>query len=572
MKWTDENIDKLFQEGAEKQSFAFKQEYWEEFSASLSDAAPLSDASDEALDSAFQESAANQSFDYKPEFWEAFAADLPSDAPLSQVPDATFDSAFQENAAAISVDYKPEFWNEFSDSLSSSIASTENVTDNEVDAMYRAEASNLSFVYQPSYWEEMAAMLRRRRRRPEFLWFGLSSVFATALIALLFLEQSPLQMTWDTPEYAFEGLSPEAVQNQNRSIAANNSVNNGTNDAVNYGIDSPQGQWVNGTTPSTPVANNGNIAVNNNSKANTGRDNTNPVPVTPISNQSMTRMNRIMPQLIVTASYTPAASISVGTRSIKEMKALASLNPRALESSEMAAENTLAETNYPGLLNYKGGIESRLYVQGVTGVSQSLLANSDAISTSYGLGLGWQIEKRNWTFNLGSNLLINNYSDIQITGEAVRHQNFSGGTIRRDFDFGQVMTAELDFSVGYSLGRHQFRLGIRPSYDIQSFVKEYEIMTTLSEDLEIDETVSTSQGRNTEMDEFQRWGLKPTFGYAYRFASDWTLGFSVSAEVLPSISLTSKYETVDYQEVIGANRTLPIDGQLYIRKTLNFRQ
>ncbi|GAB5416507.1 MAG: hypothetical protein Crog4KO_09070 [Crocinitomicaceae bacterium] len=570
MKWTDENIDKLFQEGADKQSFAFKQEYWEEFSADLSDHAPLSETSDEALDTAFQESAANQSFDYKPEYWDAFAASLPSDAPLSQAPDASFDSAFQENAAAISVDYKPEFWNEFSDSLSSSIAATENVTDIEVDAMYREEAANLSFVYQPSYWEEMAAMLRRRRRRPEFLWFGLSSIFATAFIALLFVEQSPLQMTWNTPEYAFGELTPEAAQAQNRSIAANNSANSGSSNALNYGNEFAQGSLVNGKTPSTPVANNENIAMNNGANSNTGLSNTNPAEGTPNATDGMIRMNRIMPQLIVTASYTP--SVTAGGRTMGELKELTPLNPRALEVSEVAFDNTLAETNYPNLLDYKGGIQSRLYVQGVTGVSQSLLANSDALSTSYGLGLGWQIEKRNWIFNLGSNLIVNNYSDIQITGEAVRHQDFSGGTVRRDFDFGQVMTAELDFSIGYSFGRHQFRLGIRPSYDVQSFVKEYEVLTMLSEDLEIDETISTSQGRNTEMDEFQRWGLKPTFGYAYSFASDWTLGLSLSAEVMPSISLTSKYETVDYQDLIGANRTLPIDGQLYIRKTLNFRK
>lgn len=570
MKLTDEQIDTLFKESAAKQAFAYKPEYWEEFSASLPDITPLSEASDAELDAAFQQSAAQQSFDYKPEYWDAFAAGLATKTPLSQASDADFDAVFQERAADISVDYKPEFWNEFSDSLSS-IASTENTTDIEVDALYREEVANLSFAYQPSYWEEMAAMLRRRRRRPEFLWFGLSGIFAATLITMLFMERSPLKVTWDAPEFNVGNMPPETNGSRTSTLAFNSHNSSAEHNTVQASVTEESTVLHSENQTSDRIANttNGNNSTSKRSEINSHVA-TNHTPNNSHQNTAnITRTKPVAPKLPLTPqTLSPEMRLTADNQeNVTEADAL---EPRTLESSELPYDNALAMTN---LRNYKGGLRSGFYVQGVAGISESLLANSDALSTSYGLGFGWQIHHRNWTFNAGSNLIVNNYSDIKFENDAVRHQQFGGGLLHSKWEISQVITAELDLGLGYNVGRHQFRLGLRPSYDVRSYYTQKDVFNRTDGNTEADAiVVSTFKSFDTELDQFQRLGLKPSLGYAYNFRSGWIVGMAVGTELMTSISATSNTPGFNYFERIGENNTLPIDGQLYIRKTLNYRR
>jgi hypothetical protein len=64
------------------------------------------------------------------------------------------------------------------------------------------------------------------------------------------------------------------------------------------------------------------------------------------------------------------------------------------------------------------------------------------------------------------------------------------------------------------------------------------------------------------MEGIKQWGVKPSVGYAYTFPRDWTVGMTVGTEILPSIN-------EDF--INGVNNRLPIDGQLYLRKTLNLK-
>lgn len=614
MKLTDKQIDKLFQDGAAKQSFAYKPEYWEEFSASLSDNTPLSEASDgdfdaafqedaanqsfeykpefweefsasldtaplsqapdDALDAAFQEEAANQSFDYKPEFWEEFSASLPDNTPLSQAPDDALDAAFQEDASSISVDYKPEFWNEFSDELSS-IAATENVTDSEVDALYREEAAKLSFVYHPAYWEDMAAMLRRRRRRPEFLWFGLSGVFATAIIAMFFVQQSPVSV----PEFTWNGLNGTE---RNGNNVASNGTNPAENDVFQNGNNvqnvnnTELNPEANGNNPINLAhnANNGNNPINGannrngNNPVNGNQANVGPTLVTnnpqanPNNAQVMPRMNRIMPTLVMTTAHIePKGRAIEGVTSQEDL----TLNPLSAKAPETvtAFNNDLAEVGeFPGFRPYKRAPFTSLYVQGVGGISESLITPSDAFGTSYGIGAGITASRKNWTFNAGSNVVIENYNDLELTRVAKQYIHFSSTERRQDLQYKNLYSVELDLGLGYNFGRHQVRVGIRPSYTYNARV-DYVETNVYNDQGETVETSESRQGQYGYLGALQLWGVKPTIGYAYHLPSNWSIGLNIGTELMPSIN---------EEFISGVNNRLPLDGQLYIRRTLNFKK
>ncbi|MDB3906036.1 hypothetical protein N9355_01020 [Crocinitomicaceae bacterium] len=572
MKLTDEQIDKLFQDGAAKQSFAYKPEFWEEFSSSLSNNAPLSEASDDALDAAFQEEAAKQSIAYKPEFWEEFSATLPDNTPLSQVPDDALDSAFQKEASNIAVAYKPEFWSEFSDELSS-IASTENVTDNEVDAMYRDGAAKLSFVYHPSYWEEMAAMLRRRRRRPEFLWFGLSGVFTATIIAMFFIQQGPLELT--VPEFVWNGINPAQQRANNvTSNASNNSENDAfqnTNDVQNGNIASNAGLngTPNGNTPN-------NIASNGNNPMNGSQVNLDPtlVPnhqqVNPNNAQITPRLNRVTPNLVMTTvlnepTRAPQATTTLNSSGQETVQDDITLDPLSAKSlgTLSTLNNELAEVEeFPGFRPYKRAPLTSFYVQGVGGISESLITPSDAFGTSYGIGAGIMAHKRNWTFNIGSNVVIENYSDLELTRVAKQYVHFSSTESRQDLQYRNLYSVELDLGVGYNFGRHQVHMGIRPSYTYNARV-DYSETNIYNSQGEMIETSESRQGQYGYLGALQLWGLKPTIGYGYSFPSNWSIGLNIGTELRQSIN---------EEFISGVNNRLPLDGQLYIRKTLNFKK
>jgi len=553
MKLTDDQIDKLFQEGAAKQNFAYKPEYWEEFSASLSDSAPLSEASDDTLDAAFQEEASNQSFEYKPEYWEEFAATLPDNTPLSQTTDDALDAAFQKDASKISVDYNPEFWNEFSDGLPLMVA-TEDVTDTEVDALYREEAAKLSFVYHPSYWEEMAAMLRRRRRRPEFLWFGMSGIFATAIIAMFFVQQSPVEL-W-TPEFSWNGIEGEAfdtpanqntvASNQTSGTLTENDISNNQNDIAQSAVTVQGSNGVN--TNNTPnSATNATQNTNGNDLATTNR------------------RNRITPNLVITTAYT-TANENTSERNVNAesegnnvvLTPMDSRTPGALTAINPTLEDAFSEL--PRLRPYKGGWQSSIYVQGIGGISESLITPSESIASSYGIGAGFTVGKGNWTANLGGNVLVENFSDLHLTRVGKQYVDFSSQTSREDYEFKNFYTVEMDLGLAYNFGRHQLRAGVRPSYTYNARV-DYSETSVFNDQGEIIETNESRKGEFGYLGALQLWGIKPTLGYAYNFPSNWTLGVNFGAELHPSINETF---------ISGVNRSLPIDGQLYLRKTLKF--
>ena len=63
------------------------------------------------------------------------------------------------------------------------------------------------------------------------------------------------------------------------------------------------------------------------------------------------------------------------------------------------------------------------------------------------------------------------------------------------------------------------------------------------------------------MEGIRRFGLKPMIGYSIDLPSNITIGLNIGAQVMPSVN----EEYID-----GQNNKLPIDGQLYFRKSISF--
>jgi hypothetical protein len=63
------------------------------------------------------------------------------------------------------------------------------------------------------------------------------------------------------------------------------------------------------------------------------------------------------------------------------------------------------------------------------------------------------------------------------------------------------------------------------------------------------------------MDGLRRFGIRPTFGYSFSLTPTMELGLNVGTQLMPQVN----DEFLD-----GENNKLPIDGQIYFRKSLRF--
>lgn len=501
---------------------------------------------DNDIDKLFQDSAGKASFEYNPEFWEEFSASLPVSASVSNMTDAEVDALFKADAEKNAFTYKPEYWNDFTASLPL-ILPTEEVTDAEVDELYRESSRQLSFKYKHSYWEEMAAMLRSRRR-PDFLWFGFSGIFAVALIYGILTPQSPLGANFDFVSELTEKMAPsenQALTAQNGSANQEKIEHAGYNTSSNELDGNGTSLKANNTQKKTTI--NNSDLTNNQQEiiADTKSANGDSQQGTPLQKKAW------MKSFIVTKDI-----ISPKTRESETYDAPSHLN--ALSISTEMETGTLTPWSPPGVRN---DAQFSIYAQVIGGISQSSITPSEFMSNSYGIGAGVVINKRNWTINLGSNVLVENYNDLLLTRSA-KVYGFGSDLYRFDLHYKHLFVTELDLSLGYNLGRHRFNVGLRPSFAFSSEVdiNETSITSSQGEMIENEEKRTSVYGF---MEGVNRFGVKPMIGYAYYFKGNWTLGANLGVELLPAIN----------EEFInGTNNRAPLDGQLYIRKNFNIRK
>ncbi|NRA12975.1 MAG: hypothetical protein HRT57_13560 [Crocinitomicaceae bacterium] len=434
MKWTDKDIDKLYSEGSEGLSFEYKEGYWDEFDAQLSEAEnadgakePLSDAE---IDSVYAASSAGLAFDYKNNYWDEFNASLPdgavADSPKPALTDTEIDAMYAASAAGLSFDYKGSYWKDFNESFAEDAV----LSGNGIDELYQESADDLSFEYKPSYWGEIKGRIRRQRR-PDLLWFFTAYSFVGVLGVMAFINANSVSdsnaLTSDSNrvETPKQDLSNSLVKIENSNTGNNSSAVSANNGGAN-------------SNPSENILLSGSQVVGPINIATTA------IPVVSEALLMNPALNIIVTEPIIAqdlASQIPPMN-GVGTGVVQILEDPNStrnpLDPRIGVPSETLSSNDIVTTeeapktneeqtrlpygsqgpidilsvNSPlpySPLEYKRRAFALVYVQGIGGLSQSLVIPSDQISNSFGIGIGTEVHKGNLTFNFGVNAIVENH-------------------------------------------------------------------------------------------------------------------------------------------------------------------
>ena len=399
-------------------------------------------------------------------------------------------------------------------------------TDDEIDKLYQTGAAGSQFEYKAEYWREMEAMLPNQKKRGDALWFFFSALIVGLLLTSVFI-QEPLSLNGDETLLA-DTRTFEDVTTEQSTIASK------TIDA-----EKPNG-WENEST-STAVPHD-----EDDLKSTAQREISNPIHRTTRSNESSESVKPFDQQKaeLNRSDNGELKSIDVGA-----------LETRSLQLTSIA---TLQEQSHPwDKAKINTVALNGMFVQLLGGVSQSLVDPSTGWSNSYGAGIGYNLEKGRFILNVGLNGLISNHNDLELKRSA-KVYGFGSEVYTYNIDYQQLYLLEGNIELGYLLGRHELKAGVRPSYVFSSRVR-------------VSETATADQSFTSEehgsyygyMDGLKRIGLKPTLGYAYRIRPDLQVGMNIGVQLLQGVN-------EDFVE--GKNNNLPIDGQLYLRKTIRFRK
>lgn len=427
--------------------------------------------------------------------------------------DEKIDELYRNRSNDLSFDYKGEYWEDMSSMLPATSVVNPEVSDVQVDQMYTESAASTKFTYKPEYWQTMEAMLPQRRR-PDFLWFFASFLFLGFFGVLPFVNadingKNEIQNALSTRnKQTIESSSPDSNEN---NLNSESTVTPFEWDPSSLVIDFPIGDFSNFNMPTC-----GGVIYDD-------------------------------------QQFFPGIGW-VNDQNVNTEKGAVDVLPlKAIEEDERSL------ANYPNI-PHKVSSTVTGYLQAVGGLSQSLVSPSDALSYSYGIGLGAEFQNKNWSLGLGVNGIVSNHNDI-VLNRTAKVYGFGSEIHQYKIDYKQLYIIEGNIELGYRLNKHKIKIGVRPSYALSSKVKVDEpSMNLASTDNEV---VYSQRSVYGFMDGLNRFGLKPTIGYAYSITPSIELGLSIGVQLRPALNS-------DFIE--GQNNKFPLDGQLYFRKSIDFRK
>lgn len=426
-------------------------------------------------------------------------------------------------------------------------------TDEEIDKLAQENAANSSFEYKNEYWTEFEAMLPKKSKGDGFVWFFSAFLFVGLIGTSLVFNESfknstnPLNVKQDKiTSTTLASNTTDNIQKSENTILTNKEIQQNTivtnsKDVSTKSPDNKTNNKSNYNSASASTFNKKNIKPNSlaialgNANGKLVKNKTSEKVIID-KEQKLDGVNQVN------------KSNQIGSLLDENISKLPLLGLKSQETNSpeiMPMETLHNERELPAKASF--------YVLALGGVSQSLITPSNNISSSFGLGLGAQIQKGRFTFTTGINGIWSNHKDLNLTRSA-KVYGFGSSLYNYEFKYKQIYTLEAELTAGYKFGRHLINVGVRPSYIVGTKVSITE---------SVDEKNNIERNEYGHVNGLNRFGIKPMIGYSFDITNSLKVGLNVGVEMMPKI-----------QEgfLEGSNNRFPIDGQIYLRHSLKFRR
>lgn len=436
-------------------------------------------------------------------------------------------------------------------------------TDEEIDKLFNESANTQSFKYDDAYFSEIEAALPINKKGKDFLWMGTAMLFIVALTTGYFVTNSN-ENTLNSYNDQLANLELNTENNRNIGNTVNSKSTTGENKSSANSLTAQQLKNQLNTDSEDVSTINGNDAslasLSNLKKPNTSStDKSEPTWINLNKPNASTFLTRVdpafnMPLELVSKPIIIDIVNTNGLLNLSLADASAEMETSSLETKSITQiDQNLDRSIMPSALPLLSQIRPKatFYVELNAGVSQSFIASSGAKTSSFGGGVGIESYFGNFNLTTGLNFKHSNVNDLSYSGAGIK---YGFGSVFRagNVNYEKMYSIEIPISFGYNFGKHNLNVGVRPSILIGAKYQEAAFengQLTRSE-----ETIGFTDG-------LKRFGVKPTIGYAYHM-NKWTIGGNIGVQLL---------QTVNDAKMNGTNNLSPIDGQVYLRRTIRLR-
>ena len=438
-------------------------------------------------------------------------------------------------------------------------------TDEEIDNLFQEGAKAQTFEYNNAYFSEVEAMLPVNNSGKDFLWLGTALLFIGVLTTGYFLNNTNElagnefatqlanvdtdKMNSKNGEFVkapFQG-SEDATVLLNESTDSNFGANQteiSTNDSLR------QVGWEHSMYNVNSIVSNSQSGLSNTSTQGIQNISKPSQSTTTVSTSVMTPEMIAMAERLVeyraTNGILEQGAISEGSF----LPISATLNTNAPNELDQLLDRSLIPNRLPVLSELRP--KSAFYVELNAGMSQSIIIPKKNTYATYGIGVGVESHFGNFNLTTGLNFAVADHNDLKFTNY-YDIPGFGAQTRFETFKYDKVYSLDIPISLGYNFGKHNLNVGVRPSILIGANV--------LYQDFK-DGELARSENLFGLAGGLNRFGVKPTLGYAYHM-NKWMIGANVGVQLI---------QTVNEDRIDGVNSSFPVDGQIYLRRTIRLRR
>lgn len=464
-------------------------------------------------------------------------------------------------------------------------------TDEEIDNLFKDGANAQSFKYDNSYFAEMeAASLPVNKKGKDFLWMGTALVFIAVLTTGYFVNDANTSFNNENSQLANLELNTTNENTKNSNVSNENGVSIGDqNESINTAESNDLNKDLSNSETSNTNSNSETSINGKSTNANSINSNTKSWNAKSPNGDSPNSMYNIAtrnvgasrPNSLSNSNEPTGLGNSTGTTTgnLVDLRTDAKVSDQkqfTLQTAPITAGlvlNDVAQLDQglnpslsPNALPLLGQLRPKaaLYFELNAGVSQSMITPSDVMSKSIGGGIGVETYLGNFNLTTGLNYKVSYHNDLFLTRKGKAY-GFGSTAAEYTYDFKNIYSFELPVTLGYNFGKHNVNIGVRTSFvfgDKVSFqmIEEGQITRQGTEIGRVSREgeVVNSPGSPAIL----TLGVKPTFGYSYHM-NKWTIGANIGVQLMNS---------VDEEFIDGFNNQFPIDGQVFLRRTIRLRR
>jgi hypothetical protein len=402
-----------------------------------------------------------------------------------------------------------------------------NWTEDEIDDLFKNADNQQSFEYQSEYWKDIEKQLPIKKSRKPFLWWFSANVFLTIFIGLFIVELVQLPS---------EGLSNKIAKETNPLSSQKLVIKNSTAITGNY-----DNKLNLKRIPAQVKANNLSKLLSNKVVEN---GILNKQLISNGSDQT-TESNGLLSSEI---AYYLGNEIIETPKSVNKnsdfQQIILSTKPLELAGDK---EQLLESDKF---FNRRNKLEYFIELNG--GMQQGWSRSAElSINGTAGISAGIVLPVKQFKVKIGAGLKAINFDDLYIKEQA-RIYGFGSNLVEKKYEFGSMYSLTIPLDLSYSIGRHNLSLGVISSFNLLASFKKTEV---------VDGTNMVSSKGITGVKLFNKISLEPSLGYSYSVNENVQIGMRLGMNLL---------QPVQSQRFSGSMVKAPINGQIFIVRTLNF--